>query len=219
MKTMLQLSKGIEITMIIIGLAAGSIATLLCLVYTFVLLGVASRKNVDDSPSILPTTTDNGLPDKRHAYSQARKNAELLAAISSIQNEVPLPPPTSLVPPPISRSSSKVPSYTVRKKRKYDEVGVTADEEGSWKDDLTITLSHPSRKCTVKATTYRRKEEQVETDPFDCYDKQYEVALVRREIESAADTTARWKMSSSISKPKVVEDLRSPSRKPNLKEV
>ena len=162
---MLELSRQAETTMIVTGLAAGSIASLLCIIYTCYLLSYVRRKDVDSS-SILPTTaapTAEGHHRQPDTTATAARNAALLAALMSVRREVPLPPPSNIVP--VVLSSKDSPKATNERKRKFSsdisEVEVQVDDDpGSWKKSHEI---HPSRQ--VKRAVLRVPSEKEVSDP------------------------------------------------------
>lgn len=134
--------------MIVVGLAAGSVATLVCLLWTCMLYDCCRLKGDDTGPGlILPVTTatpdeantttrtisnssnNNNTTIKYKPSSKARKaslerNAALLKALNAIDGTaVPLPPPTSIVPA-VADGDEKRAGMTAHysRKRKYDEV-------------------------------------------------------------------------------------------------
>ena len=176
--------------MIVIGLAAGSIACLLCIIWTCVLL--ARRKDDqalmmgDESrhrPPILPTTaTEANMgvaippPPKPKRDKMAERNAALLAALLSVRGEVPLPPPSNLVSTSMSSSEDKTAMRNhsqQQKKRKLDEITIQQQEKAqcdnqqadSWKAcGLEVYPSRPTKRA-VLTTTPCHKRFNTKTDP------------------------------------------------------
>lgn len=155
-----EVSKGLETAMIVMGLAAGSIATLICLVWTCVIYKSSRRKDFfkniqrqhqQQRDKILPTTNTDKKNDTTPSQEEvaSKHNAALLAALVAIQNEaVRLPPPTCLVPSwkatstSISRSDEC--QLTQPKKRKHDEtnnIKVEPEEEESLDKNAHLSLA------------------------------------------------------------------------------
>ena len=160
---MLELSRRAEMIMIVMGLVAGSIATLLCIAWTCVLLASSrrhkGRNKHDDEPPILPVTTTT---TQQQQSPESTDTALLLAALESMRDDaIPLPPPSNMVPVPCTLSHN--PAYSTNlttanhfaRKRKLDAldpIQVAAqqiqEQAGSWKNFWTI---HPPRRPRKRA--------------------------------------------------------------------
>lgn len=170
---MLELSKQAEMVMIVTGLAAGSIATLLCIAWTCVLLAWSRRKrhkhDDENPPSILPVTTTQ--QQQQQSSPQSTNSSVLLATLELMRendDDIPLPPPSNMVPVPCSLCDNPAYSSTNlttmvnhARKRKLDDIlpepiqvaaAMLTQEPGSWKDFWTI---HPPRKPRKRAILHK----------------------------------------------------------------
>ena len=202
---MLDASKEVETAMIITGLAAGGIAVLLFIMWLCALLSFTRRKHLEVI-HVLPTTSSETI----RRDNAAERNAALLKALSKFQKEVPLPPPSSLVPSHVSDVKQR--KRVIQRKRTHSEVEVRT-KAGSWKVSLeTESSERPEKARSIRSskvgsvtvaiaaetTFHPPSDAESKTDPFSCYDRQYETAFVQRELASTANATARWKICARI---------------------
>jgi hypothetical protein len=191
----MQLSKKVETTMIVLGLAAGGLATLVWIVWLCLLHRFTAKLAVDEG---LPVSTQNLLEENENKRDSVQEPADDKVEVPLA---IPLPPPSSYVQIEVEELSE---TSCYGRKRRYEEMETgdmeqgssTSTEETKWKVDTHPSKSKPSVKKQI--TTASRdgiieKGQKDEVDPFASYDREYQTAFVQREIHSIADLTARWK--------------------------